>query len=110
MLMVSSVMLLLCFVSISMHKRKEGIEKLLERHHILAATYQEEMVKLVQAGYVLKLSQDQVDSFRESWFIPHHMVHHNGNRVVFNCSFSYEGHNLNEFILPALVQHLVCHS
>lgn len=29
------------------------------------------------------------------------MVQHNGkNRVVFNCSFSYQGHNLNELLLP----------
>lgn len=29
------------------------------------------------------------------------MVHHNGkNRVVYNGSFPFEGHNLTEYILP----------
>ncbi|KAL0195042.1 hypothetical protein M9458_008614, partial [Cirrhinus mrigala] len=78
-----------------------GIEKRLERDPELAAAYQEELTKLVQAGYVVKLSQEQVDRTREAWYIPHHMVQHNGkNRVVFNCSFSYQGHNLNELLLP----------
>ncbi len=42
-----------------------------------------------------------MDRIKESWYIPHHMVQHNGkNRVVFNCSFSYQGHTLNELLLP----------
>uniref|UniRef100_A0A9J8D9V3 Tc1-like transposase DDE domain-containing protein n=3 Tax=Cyprinus carpio TaxID=7962 RepID=A0A9J8D9V3_CYPCA len=78
-----------------------GIEKRLERDTVLAAAYQGELAKLVQAGYVVKLSQEQVERTKEAWYIPHHMVQHNGkNRVVFNCSFSYQGHNLNELLLP----------
>ncbi|XP_026105544.1 uncharacterized protein LOC113077350 [Carassius auratus] len=78
-----------------------GIEKRLERDPVLTAAYQEELARLVQAGYVVKLSQEQVDKTKEAWYIPHHMVQHNGkNRVVFNCSFSYQGHNLNELLLP----------
>lgn len=31
------------------------------------------------------------------------MVHHNAkNRIVFNCSFEYQGQSLNEFLLPDL--------
>ncbi len=42
-----------------------------------------------------------MDRTKEAWYIPHHMVQHNvKNRVVFNCSFSYQGHNLNELLLP----------
>ncbi|XP_067274307.1 uncharacterized protein [Pseudorasbora parva] len=78
-----------------------GTEKRLERDPDLAAAYQEELAKLVQAGYVVKLRQEQVDRTKEAWYIPHHIVQHNGkNRVVFNCSFSYQGHNLNELLLP----------
>lgn len=78
-----------------------GIEKRLVKDPDLAAAYQEELAKLVQAGYVVKLSQEQVDRAKETWYLPHHMVQHNGkNRVVFNCSFSYQGHNLNELLLP----------
>ncbi|XP_067233763.1 uncharacterized protein [Chanodichthys erythropterus] len=78
-----------------------GIEKRLDKDSDLAAAYKEELAKLVQAGYVVKLSQEQVDRTKEAWYIPHHMVQHNGkNRVVFNCSFSYQGHNLNELLLP----------
>ncbi|KAI2646158.1 Translation initiation factor 2 subunit beta [Labeo rohita] len=51
-----------------------GIEKRLERDPELAAAYQEELTKLVQAGYVVKLSQEQVDRTREAWYSPHHMV------------------------------------
>lgn len=39
-----------------------------------------------------------------TWYIPHHLVQHNGkNRVVFNCSFQYQGQNLNELLLPGTV-------
>ncbi len=41
------------------------------------------------------------ESSRESWFIPHHMVTHNEKAIiVFNCSFTYQGNNLNELLLP----------
>lgn len=36
-----------------------------------------------------------------SWYIPHHIVHHNGkDRIVFNCSFEFQSHSLNEPLLP----------
>ncbi|XP_073718037.1 uncharacterized protein [Misgurnus anguillicaudatus] len=78
-----------------------GTEKRLERDPNLATAYQEELNKLEKAGYVVKLSEEQVDGTKEAWYIPHHIVQHNGKyRVVFNCSFSYQGHNLNELLLP----------
>ncbi|XP_065118880.2 uncharacterized protein [Paramisgurnus dabryanus] len=78
-----------------------GIENRLERKPDQAAAYQEEIVRLQKAGYIMKLNPKQVKQSKETWYIPHHMVEHNGkNRVVFNCSFTYKGQNLNEFLLP----------
>lgn len=66
-----------------------------------AAAYGAEILKLKQAGYVVKLEDEEVNTSTESWFIPHHMVMHNGkNRIVFNCSFTYKGQNLNKLLLP----------
>lgn len=53
---------------------------------------------------LVKLDQHAEQDSAYSWYIPHHIVHHNGkNRVVFNCSFSYQGQNLNELLLPGPV-------
>ncbi|KAF0044735.1 hypothetical protein F2P81_003893 [Scophthalmus maximus] len=36
-----------------------------------------------------------------TWFIPHHMVHHNEkDRIVFNCPFTFNAQNLNDQLLP----------
>ncbi len=78
-----------------------GIENRLNKNPEQAAAYQEEIARLQQAGYISKLPPEQVDHSRESWYIPHHMVEHNGKkRVVFNCSFAYQGYNLNDYLLP----------
>ncbi len=66
-----------------------------------AAAYESEIQKLSQAGYVTPLTSAESDLSSKSWFIPHHMVHHNNkNRIVFNCSFEYQGQSLNEHLLP----------
>ncbi len=66
-----------------------------------AAAYESEIQKLSQAGYVTSLTSAESDLSSKSWFIPHHMVHHNNkNRIVFNCSFEYQGQSLNEHLLP----------
>ncbi|CAL9703965.1 unnamed protein product [Knipowitschia caucasica] len=78
-----------------------GTEKRLARAPEQAVAYQREIEKLVEAGYVVKLTPSQVESSPEAWYIPHHMVQHNGkNRVVYNCSFQHQGHNLNQLLLP----------
>ncbi|KAM7011924.1 uncharacterized protein LKV04_021781 [Tautogolabrus adspersus] len=87
---------------------KESVMPLLrhtERHLAkkpeLAVVYTKEIDKLVQAGYVHKLTADQISQSLESWYIPHHIVEHNGkNRIVFNCSFPYQGQALNDQLLP----------
>ncbi len=78
-----------------------SVEKRLLKNPEQASTYQAEITRLKEAGYVAKLEPTEVDSSTESWYIPHHMVQHNNkNRVVYNCSFQFEGHSLNEFLLP----------
>ncbi|KAL6483178.1 hypothetical protein MHYP_G00080500 [Metynnis hypsauchen] len=67
----------------------------------LAKVYNEEIHKLERAGYVIKISSDEASQSEESWYIPHHIVHHNGKaRVVFNCSFKYQQTALNDILLP----------
>ncbi len=80
-------------------------ERRLSKDPVKAATYNEEIKKLENYGYAVKLTMDSVITGGESWFIPHHMVQHNGkNHVVFNCSFEHKGQNLNHYLLagPAL--------
>lgn len=49
----------------------------------------------------MKLSPEVVRSAKETWYIPHHAVYHNGkSRMVFNCSFGSRWDNLNNQLLP----------
>ncbi|XP_077361612.1 uncharacterized protein LOC144006574 [Festucalex cinctus] len=76
-------------------------EKRLLRDPDRATAYCAEIDKLEKAGYVLKGTEEELRQAKETWFIPHHMVSHNGkNRIVFNCSFCYKGDNLNKLLLP----------
>lgn len=76
-------------------------ERKLSRDPSMAASYESEIQKLLQAGYVTPLTAAECDRSSQSWYIPHHMVHHNAkNRIVFNCSFEYQGQSLNEHLLP----------
>lgn len=66
-----------------------------------AHIYEAEIKKLLDAGCVQLLSRKEVAQSHESWFIPHHLVEHNGkHRLVFNCSFSYQGLSLNDQLIP----------
>lgn len=78
-----------------------SIERRLLKAPKQAAAYQAEIHKLEEAGYTVRVEPDQVETTEEAWYIPHHIIQHNGkNRVVYNCSFQYQGHNLNELLLP----------
>ncbi|XP_056890677.1 uncharacterized protein LOC130526787 [Takifugu flavidus] len=82
-----------------------SIERRLKRDPVKAQIYEDEIQKLIHAGCVAKLHPKEVNQSEESWFIPHHLVEHNGkHRLVFNCLFSYQGLSLNEQLLagPAL--------
>ncbi|XP_013856498.1 uncharacterized protein LOC106512424, partial [Austrofundulus limnaeus] len=76
-------------------------ERKLIKHPDLTLTYNQEIRKLVDSGYVVKLTPEEIHSSTESWYVPHHMVHHNNKaRVVFNCSFEFQGTILNNYLLP----------
>ena len=76
-------------------------ERRLAKDPLLAITYKQEIDKLERAGYAKKLTPQEVEHSSESWYVPHHIVSHHGkHRIVFNCSFSYKGHNLNNYLLP----------
>lgn len=78
-----------------------GIEKRLAKAPDQAQAYKAEIQKLEQASYAVKLAPGAEEDTATSWYIPHHMVQHNGkNRIVFNCSFQFRGNNLNELLLP----------
>lgn len=78
-----------------------GIERRLQKDPERAKIYCTEIEKLVQTGSVVKLSPPEVAKAYESWYIPHHLVSHNGkHRLVFNCSFKFQGQSLNEHLLP----------
>ncbi|XP_052443245.1 uncharacterized protein LOC127984578 [Carassius gibelio] len=64
-------------------------------------TYCQEIQKLETAGYVKRLTPEIVDSSAETWYLPHHLVHHNNKaRLVFNCSYRYNGQALNDQLIP----------
>ncbi|KAK7878134.1 hypothetical protein WMY93_031215 [Mugilogobius chulae] len=76
-------------------------ERKLARNPELALTYNQEIKRLVDTGYVVKLTPEEIHSSTESWYVPHHIVHHNNKaRVVFNCSFEFQGTVLNHYLLP----------
>lgn len=85
----------------AVHPLLRNTERRLAKDPERATAYCKEMAKLEQAGYIVKVKEEQLSSDSESWFIPHHMVTHNGkNRIVFNCSFALDGANLNDLLLP----------
>ncbi|KAK0134728.1 hypothetical protein N1851_029617 [Merluccius polli] len=79
-----------------------GVERRLAKDPARAVAYKVEMEKLIKAGSVIKCGPEApADEGCESWYIPHHMVSHNGkNRLVFNCSYQYQGQSLNDYLLP----------
>lgn len=79
-----------------------SVERRLAGEPARAEAYREEMAKLIQAGSVIECgSQTPETEGDEKWYIPHHMVSHNGkDRLVFNCSFQYKGQSLNDCLLP----------
>lgn len=74
-------------------------ERRLLKDPVKAKIYEADIQKLIDGGCVTKLQEGEETS--ESWFIPHHLVHHNGEHgLVFNCAFNHGGLSLNEQLLP----------
>ncbi|XP_073789994.1 uncharacterized protein [Danio rerio] len=76
-------------------------ERRLSRDPQRADEYGAAIRKLVETGAVKRIDPSEASSTEESWYIPHHLVSHNGkNRLVFNCSYQHQGRNLNDTLLP----------
>ncbi|XP_077069937.1 uncharacterized protein LOC143722413 [Siphateles boraxobius] len=87
-----------------------ALERRLSKSPEQSKAYNQEIERLDQSGYVVKLADEAVDQTPESWYIPLHMVYHNEkHRVVYNCSFQYQGLNLNKYLLagPTLTSTLL---
>ncbi|KAJ8016196.1 hypothetical protein DPEC_G00004680 [Dallia pectoralis] len=81
----------------------KGAERRLSKDLERTEAYRHEIQKLIQGGYVAKIKPNGLTEEGESWYVPHHMVSHNGqNRIVFNCSFQYQGLNLSLLPGPTL--------
>ncbi|KAI2646146.1 Retrovirus-related Pol polyprotein [Labeo rohita] len=77
-----------------------SVERRLLKDPEKAETYRAEMHRLLEAGAVCVVP-DPVTDTPECWYIPHHMVSHNGkSHLVFNCSHQYRGQSLNRYLLP----------
>ncbi|KAL0196824.1 hypothetical protein M9458_005364, partial [Cirrhinus mrigala] len=77
-----------------------SVERRLLKDPLKAEVYEEEMRKLIKTGAVREVTDFEPDS-PECWYIPHHLVSHNGKcRLVFNCSYQYYGQSLNQYLLP----------
>ncbi|GAA6094678.1 uncharacterized protein LOC110437994, partial [Tachysurus ichikawai] len=78
----------------------QSTKRRLARDPARAKAYCNGIRELESAGYVAKITTEEAHRSLESWFIPHHMVHHNGkDRIVFNCSFQHHGQALNSQLL-----------
>lgn len=64
-----------------------SVERRLLKDPVKAEVYKEEIRKLIEIGAVREVA-DPVSEQSECWYIPHHIVSHNGkSRVVFNCVY-----------------------
>ncbi|XP_073782539.1 uncharacterized protein [Danio rerio] len=78
-----------------------ALERRLARDPQQAEEYCAAISKLEEAGAIRRLTTSEVLDSAESYYIPHHVVRHNGkSRIVFNCSFPYQGRSLNDTLLP----------
>lgn len=68
----------LCASSNAVMPNLWSTERRLAKDTVRAASYCKEMDKLVQSSYVAEISTEEAAKSAESWYVPHHMVHHNG--------------------------------
>lgn len=69
----------------------------------LANAYNKEIHKLEETGYTIKITNLESASSSESWFVPHHIVQHNGNTwLVFTviALSTTKQLSLNDNLLP----------
>jgi len=53
----------------------------------MSEAYIAETQRLVQAGFVVAIPEQNLTGEEESWFIPHHMVRHNEEKSCFQLFF-----------------------
>jgi len=53
----------------------------------MSEAYIAETQRLVQAGFVVAIPEQNLTGEEESWFIPHHMVRHNEEKRCFQLFF-----------------------
>ncbi len=88
-----------------------SLERRLAWEPLWAEEYCAAICKLVETGAVKKIEIDPREALTsdESWYIPHHLVSHNGkSRLDFNCSFQFQGRSLNEILFPGSTLEYLC--
>ncbi len=75
----------------------------------MAEEYCAAICKLVETGAVKKIEIDPREALTsdESWYIPHHLVSHNGKSRL-DCSFQFQGRSLNEILFPGSTLEYLC--
>ncbi|KAL0149827.1 hypothetical protein M9458_054875 [Cirrhinus mrigala] len=82
-----------------------SLERRLTRDPLRAVEYCAAIWKLVESVPVRRIDPSEASATDESWYIPHHLVSHNGkSRLVFNCSFQFQGPTLRASLLGVLLR------
>ena len=83
-------------------RRLERLKTRMQRDQRYYQHYKSFMNDLLQRGYAEPVPEDETNEGKV-WYIPHHGVYHpqkpNKLRVVFDCSASYGGKSLNQYLL-----------
>lgn len=83
-------------------QRLSGLKRKLMRNPQFHSDYSGFMDSMLDKGYAERVPEDELQTDRRVWYIPHHGVYRpkkNKIRVVFNCNASYQGSSLNGQLL-----------
>ena len=82
--------------------RLRSFERKCARDPRNAEAFEKELEKLVSAGQVRKLTSAEISQSQDRiWYIPYHVVWaHDKARLVFDCSFEYDGVSVNGNLQP----------
>ena len=85
-------------------KRLESTERRLLKDPVVAAAYNEKMIKMEKMNFSSKLTEKEIQDYKGPvHYIPHYSVYRPDSastplRIVFNSSSSYKGHSLNDYL------------
>ena len=94
-------------------RRLNFLKKRLEGDPSLMKNYSSFIEDLLKNGYARKVSDEQLTTDRNVWYLPHHPVFHpqkpDKTRVVIDCSAKFQGTSLNNELLqgPDLTNYLI---